>query len=427
MSKKAIKAWRRLDNAAKIFPPTTSRRDTKVFRFVCQLFEEVDPDALQRGLNETLPHFPLFRSVLKKGLFWYYFEESDRKPLVMPETEPPCSPLYSADRPGLLFRVLYYKKRINFEVFHALADGTGALAFFRTLVYFYLLEKHGTGAAGAAPLFDEDTAPEEQTADAFDKYYQRGQKTTVAPRIRAFRIKGPRLPGSALGIVEGVMPVQNLLNEAKRRGATLSEFLVAMLILATGEEMTLRQRSKPVDITVPVDLRRFFPSHTLRNFFGVIHVAHDFGTQGSSFEDVLKSVRASFSRQLQAENLASIINRYMALEQNLMVKAIPLFLKIPILKLASWVVDRDDTAAFSNVGRVQMPDDVAAHIHFFDVFLSTLRPQVCLFSYGDVLAISLTSPLASTAVPRRFFRSLAALGISVEINSNLEEVQNAAL
>ena len=32
----------------------------------------------------------------------------------------------------------YYKKRINFEVFHALTDGTGATEFLRELVKNYL-------------------------------------------------------------------------------------------------------------------------------------------------------------------------------------------------------------------------------------------------------------------------------------------------
>ena len=40
--------WTRLDNAAKIFPPTSNKQDTKVFRFACQLNEWVDQDILQQ-------------------------------------------------------------------------------------------------------------------------------------------------------------------------------------------------------------------------------------------------------------------------------------------------------------------------------------------------------------------------------------------
>ena len=38
--------WSRLDNAAKIFPPTSSARDTKVFRLACTLTQPVEPLSL---------------------------------------------------------------------------------------------------------------------------------------------------------------------------------------------------------------------------------------------------------------------------------------------------------------------------------------------------------------------------------------------
>ena len=43
--------WTRLDNAAKIFPPTSNKQDTKVFRFACQLNEWVEQDILQQATD----------------------------------------------------------------------------------------------------------------------------------------------------------------------------------------------------------------------------------------------------------------------------------------------------------------------------------------------------------------------------------------
>ena len=75
--------------------------------------------------------FPLFRSVLRKGLFWYYFESSDLKPVAKKEYRLPCSGLYIRDQKNLLFEVTYYQKRINFEVFHALNRWNGGITFFK--------------------------------------------------------------------------------------------------------------------------------------------------------------------------------------------------------------------------------------------------------------------------------------------------------
>ena len=109
--------WSRLDNAAKIFPPTSNEQETWVFRIACQLNETISHDVLQNALDKTLGQFPVYTSVLRKGLFWYYFEESDIRPKVKEEAEPPCRPLYDAGRKNLLFEVTYYKKRISFDSF----------------------------------------------------------------------------------------------------------------------------------------------------------------------------------------------------------------------------------------------------------------------------------------------------------------------
>ena len=80
--------WARLDNASKIFPATSNNKDTKVFRLTCELFETVKPEILQQALNETVENFPLHRSILRRGVFWYYLETSDIQPIVEIESNP---------------------------------------------------------------------------------------------------------------------------------------------------------------------------------------------------------------------------------------------------------------------------------------------------------------------------------------------------
>ena len=88
-----IRKWTSLDNAAKIFPPTSSSRDPKVFRFACELYETVDARILQHALDQTVKKFSFYRSTLKKGLFWYYFEENALRPVVKEEDQPLCAPI----------------------------------------------------------------------------------------------------------------------------------------------------------------------------------------------------------------------------------------------------------------------------------------------------------------------------------------------
>lgn len=422
---KPVKSWSRLDNAAKIFPPTSSRRDSKVFRFVCELYETVDAQVLQNALDKTVIKFPFYRSILKKGFFWYYLEETTLRPTVTEENRQPCAPIYDADGPGLLFRVCYYKKRINLEVFHVLSDGMGAVNFLRTLVYFYLAEKHPDCADEKLSLNNSEPSPDQISQDAFKKYYDRNKKVNQEKNIPAYRPKGLYLPEKRIGIIEGLLSVKSLLEIAHQYDASVTELLTSVLLCSIREGMSVRDLANPAVITIPVNLRHFFQSWTARNFFALIHIRFKFKKSGDSFSDVVAEVRKSFREQLVPQNMQDIINRYSSLENNLLIRMIPLGIKILCLKLAGWRARRDESADISNLGKIGMPPKTSSYIRLFNVMFSTRHPQICLCSFGDTLAIAYTSQLQSTDIPRCFFKRLADMGIEIQISSNLERMEEA--
>ena len=172
MSKKKAR-WRKLDNAAKLYSAASNKKDTRVFRFYCELKEEVNPDVLQEALNQTIEIFPTFLMVLRKGLFWHYLEPCNLRPIVKEEYKEPCSRLYIKDKKTLLFEVTYYKKRINFEAFHVLTDGTGATEFLKELVKNYLYLIHKVNGLEPVSLLPEDMTVQDQEVDSFLKYYHR--------------------------------------------------------------------------------------------------------------------------------------------------------------------------------------------------------------------------------------------------------------
>jgi len=46
--------WKKLDNAAKIFPALAGREDAEVFRLTCQLKEEIDQAKLQQAVDAAV-------------------------------------------------------------------------------------------------------------------------------------------------------------------------------------------------------------------------------------------------------------------------------------------------------------------------------------------------------------------------------------
>lgn len=419
MSPKKPKEWNRLDNAAKIFPHAAGNRDTKVFRFSCQLTEDVDEAVLQKALDSTLEDYPIFSSVLKHGLFWYYLERSSIRALVQEENLPPCAPLYDKNVKTLLFRVTYFKERINLEVFHALSDGTGTLQFLRSLVSHYLAYKYPQSFPQGVPVLDYDASSTQKNEDSFQKYYQPGNKVKKVKSKRAYQISGGFLPEGRMKVIEGIMPVQQLLELSHKYNATITVFLASVFIHSIAEEMPLRHKNKPVVLSVPVNLRRYFNSETARNFFGVVLAGYDFSKESGTLEDIIKAVVNCFDKQLTTESLSQRITRMAAIEHNYAARAVPLAIKDIILRQAASHVRRAETSSFSNVGKIIMPPSTDCFIKGFDVFVSTDRIQACLCSYKENLTISFTSAFVSTDIQKRFFRTLSENGVDIKIISNI--------
>lgn len=195
--------WRRLDNAAKLFSAASNKQNTRVFRFYCELKEDVQPKLLAQALDRTLETYPLFLSVLRKGVFWHYLEKSSLRPEVREEHREPCSRLYIHDKKSLLFEVSYYKKRINFEVFHVLTDGTGATAFLKELVKNYLYLAHAKEGLEDVFLHPEDMTVQDQEDDSFVKYYSKEARKAKKRKEPAYQLKKVRRKTDSSGWMSG--------------------------------------------------------------------------------------------------------------------------------------------------------------------------------------------------------------------------------
>jgi len=405
--------WKSLDNAALIFAVAAQGSDTQVFRMSCELRDRVDPEALQEALDETMQIFQVYQSLLKKGMFWFYLESTNLKPVVHIENSEPCGPIYHQNRKQLLFDVSYFKNRINLEVFHVLSDGTGAMNFLKTLISKYLSRVHHL----PEPPLPFDASAVQMNDDSFSKYYS--GTTSVRRKIHgvACRLHGPRYPENRLKVITGVMDVEPLKAEARRHNTTLTIFLCACLMRAISESVTVRQKKDPIVLAVPVDLRQHFPSESMRNFFSILLVSYDFARQSGEFEDVLQKISADINTGLLHENLAQWIDSNSAIEHLAVTRATPLFLKNLALKAAYKYSMRLDTAGFSNIGIISMPPEFAQYIREFNFFSGTSKLQVCVCSYAGRLSVSFSSPYVSSEIQRRFFRQLTDLNMEVEIST----------
>ena len=403
------KRWFKLDNAAKIFPPISNKKDPKVFRFTCILKENINKDILQEATDEALEYFPNFSSILKQGFFWHYLETTNKKPIVKEEKKEICSPLYRKNKKKLLFRVNYYQNRINLEVYHAISDGTGALEFLKTIVNIYLNKKYNLNNE-----IDYDASLEEKSADSFNKYYK-SSNTKNEVDERAYQIKGDKFDDFRFKVFTGTMSTKSVLALAHQYNTTLTGLIVGIYIWAIRENMNLKDKNKPIYIDIPVNLRKYFKSQTARNFFSVLKLKY----KGSDdLESIIKEVDTYLKEELKQTNLFKRMNKYATIEHNFLVRLVPLFIKNIILRFASYLSNKDLTTSVTNLGVIKLPDEIKDFVDSFEVYVSTDKMQMAICSYLDKLNISFTSVFISTDIIKDFYRKLVSYGIDITIISN---------
>lgn len=414
--------WKRLDNASKIFPATVSSKDTKVYRISAELYEDVDPTCLQRALDITLESFPIYHSVLRRGFFWYYFEISDIKPEVELESTEPCAPLYIEGRRNLLFRVSYYKKRINLELFHALSDGAGAIWFLETLIFYYIKYRHRDELGEELPSIEHSASISQKMDDSFGKNYLPKADHVKKSREKsrpAYMIRGKRLDSNRMKVIEGAMSVKSILKISREYGTSLTVFLTSLLLYSIYMDMPIKKRKKPVTLSVPINLRGYYDSSTARNFFTTMNISYDFSKMSDDFKDLVTYVDDKFKDNLKEESIQRKLARFMKFENNPVARVVPLVLKDFFMKIADKLNDRRISSSISNIGRIKTHEEFEKYIKQFSICVSAKTPKITFCSYGDNLVITFTSPYEETDIQRIFFQFISNREVEIEITSNM--------
>ncbi|MFC7402625.1 alcohol acetyltransferase [Citricoccus sp. GCM10030269] len=433
--------WVRLDNASNIFLAARTSSDPKVFRLSAEMDHEVDPQLLQRALDLTYDQYRLYRAVLRRGVFWYYLQDSDLRPVVTEENLHTCAPIYQADRRTLLFRVEHHRRRIVLEVFHALSDGTGALWFLTDLVTAYLRLRYPEQPPAAEPVHElsldsfahyfrrrRDAAPRQAPVSALGSGAERDPGADVdrpapwglgrlrrASGTRVYRVRGTRTPDHRTRAVELTMPAPDVLALARAEGVSLTIYLTALFFESVRRSSGDLGRARTLAASVPVNLRQFFPSTSPRNFFATVRVEHTYGDGPDDLGAICRNLESQFRPKAAPEALETKLRRFIQFERTPALRIVPRPLKDVILGVVNRISNRSLTVAVSNLGRVTLPEPADSHVRRMLFHVSAARPQFCAISHAGLLTVTFTSPFSETDHIREFARSLTANGIDVVV------------
>lgn len=422
--KQDSKIWYKLDLSAIVYP-TLQRRDfSSVYRLSVVLKEPVNPDILQNAVDIALKRFPTYKTAIRKGLFWRYLELNDRPgPFVQKDIRNFCMPMPFKAGNRYLLRIYYHDCRISLEAHHCLGDGTGGMYVLQTITAVYLrLLGHSISDGGFVKDVNVPPSPGE-LEDAYMRYAN-AKVCPSRPGEKTYRVRGTRAPFYTFNVIDGIMSVKEVMNVASKYQATITEYLNSVLLYALlqKQQHDWHIKLRPVKIAMPVNLRRFFPSETLRNFITMVYPGIDPRLGEYTFEEIVKQVHNYMRYYINEKFLKGDITTNANTQRNPLIRIVPLFVKDFVVRMFyTKVQDKNSSAGLTNMGALKVPDDMKPYIERFDIYMGqpfSSRTNCAIVSFEDILTINFASSIIESDVERLFFQKLVADGIHVKIESN---------
>ncbi|MBR0350858.1 MAG: hypothetical protein IJH76_03450 [Clostridia bacterium] len=412
--------WRRLDNSAKIFPISAGKKYSTVFRFSCVLKEQINPDILKKAVILALEKYQSFKVKMRSGIFWNYFEHNPKDPIIHKEEDYPCKYIDYRRNKNYLFKVTYFDKKINIDIFHSLTDGNNGNEFFKEIVYTYIELCHPKEFAEELRSVKK---VEYNTEDSYITNYDKNAKSNASSK-KAYILKGDRIKLGAVSAIHEIIDADKLKQICKEHDSTVTQYLSAVLIYSIYVENYLKNNGKkPIKLCIPVNLKKYFPnSKTMSNFFSYITLEAEMKKDNlNTFDKILQFVKDDFKKRLTEEEIIKTMSANVRLGNNPFIKIVPLPLKKAIVRLGYLEIRRYTTITFSNVGRMGI---IGKYKPYIDYFLMLIAPEpvekikCSAVTYENKMVFTFTSILNDSSIEKRFHEFLTSKGIEVKIESN---------
>jgi len=417
--------WYPLDNAAKIFPAITTNKVTSVFRLSVILKHKINIKNLFKAVGTIESRFPYYKVKLKKGFFWYYFESANFKTVVEVDDKIPCRSFGKSDH---LFRVLAINNKLSVEFSHMLTDGGGAFEYFKTLLanYFEL------GKIEIPPTFsylrpNEEPNPEE-FEDAYNRYFQEKIPASVK-RPTAFHLPFSLKNEPCYDVLYATIPFDELKAKVKEKGVNPTVYLTAVYLHALQEiyeklsPSSRYRKYKKLSVEVPINLRRIYPTATMRNFTLFVMPVIDLSLGHYSFDEIAKTVYHQMELETDEKLVNKILSRNVGSERKWLIRSIPLFIKSFVLRMNYYSLGSSQySGVLTNLGGMVFPSEMKEQIECFQVIQpppnKMIKVSCGIVGFNDKMVLSFGNITKTKELEKRFIRFLVDQGIHVKLTAH---------
>ena len=249
--------------------------------------------------------------------------------------------------------------------------------------------------------------------------------STGRARARAFHLQGTITPGHNLKIICGILPVDKVAAVAKQYRISITELLVGVYLY---ELYIIQQQGgfntlAPVRVSVPINVRRYYPTRTLRNFALYANPGIEPAYGVYTLEEIFGLVHHFMRYTINEKYLNALMSANVGPEKNM--------LHAPVAAAAEehghapglQICRRQPVHQHAvQPGRCRpaarkWPSMSSASNSCSD--RPTINPVNCaVVSTGNQMVITFSGTMEETDPQRAFFKQLVRLGIPVRIESN---------
>ena len=409
--------WWPLDNAAKVYPISMSHDQMEVFRLSAYLDEDIVPEILQLALTFTIKRFPFFATTIKNGFFWHYIDSAKRRFSVEPEHTIPCAPMNVSLTGAQSFRIVYYRNRVSAEFFHILTDGTGGMIFLKSLLAEYL-RLLGIDIPATHGVLDINERPLPiESADDFAKSAVKGQKGSGFAGKPALQMSGYLTHTKPCQVLHFDIEANDLHQLAKERQVSVTTYVLGLMFVA-GKAATEEDNGN-IQIQVPVNMRNFYPSETIRNFSLYCNICMPI-SEITSIDDILPEISRQLQEKTSREAMHEMMNAAVKLVSSL--KYVPLFIKTTFGNfIYGFFSDRIFSNTLSNLGVVDLPDEMRPYVQKMDFVLGmspTNRAACSMVTVNNVATFSIAKATIDSSFEEKIYSLLTENGLTFSVSGS---------
>jgi NRPS condensation-like uncharacterized protein len=419
--------WLKLDNAAKLFPAIMSGELTAVFRITASLKKPVKFAVIKEAVEITSKRFPYYSVSLGSGLFWYYLEYNHQLPRIQTEEKIPCTAFAAGRKNEPLYRILVRENRISVEFIHILTDGGGAFEYLKTLLYTYFRLDGNQIITNEGIILPESPITSEEMEDGYKRFFRK--KTPPPGKLtKAWHLPFSLNEKPRLNIIRSEIAVDKLLEVARKYNVSITEYLVSVYLFTLQtiyleEKVKQKQKRGVLRIEVPVNLRKKFPSKTMRNFSLFVLPEIDLRLGIYSFEEILRIVNYQLQTGADIKQIVRFLSQNVGHEKSPFIRVLPLFIKsMAISAVYRRLGSNQCSGIMTNLGSVRLPCEMEDLIESFDLVPTPPNTHVkistAMVTFRNKLRLTFCNISKSTSFELHFIKHLSESGVTVKVLNN---------